>query len=304
MAFAARCTRRVLPLLEKYWPGIPDKFRQPVLRAIELAEQSASAEAPATGLHEAVVHSVITAGAALMAQSELTSKGGPKPKNTFEGTIASFVAKAAEHAAKAAEEAPEESAWLAFNAWRFARDAASMAEDGAVVFALDQVLTQIALPEGESDVEGSESEETPLVRRGRRLFLLAAAPLVVLELLTVAHGLSAGSDEINWWKAVVLPSFSFLILAFIWKGQNWPRWVLALRCLFSGGVALFVLGQLFLLLARAPTRRWGLVFGERAKPIWLLVLPGLLDLAVGLVLLAPSVRAFVRHRREMEDSTF
>ena len=38
VAFAARCARRVTHLIDEYWPGIPEKYRHPIMNAIELAD--------------------------------------------------------------------------------------------------------------------------------------------------------------------------------------------------------------------------------------------------------------------------
>jgi hypothetical protein len=131
VAFAARCARAVLPLLSRHWPAAPAKHSRAVRLAIELAEQSAEEGRPVEGLKEAVINATIVAGAALSAGSEFNPKE-PPPENALEGTIASFVAKAAEFTARAAKADPRESLSNASEALTWAKSAMDSADEEGV----------------------------------------------------------------------------------------------------------------------------------------------------------------------------
>jgi hypothetical protein len=122
VAFAARCGRHVFPLFRRYWPRARPKRLRQVLRALKLAEQSAAQGKPAPGLKEAKTNAVVAAGAALFALYGFATKE-PLPADGNAGTIASFVAKVAEHAAAAALAGRHESADLAQGAFTFALEA-------------------------------------------------------------------------------------------------------------------------------------------------------------------------------------
>lgn len=137
VAFAAHCARQVLPLLTQHWPGVPAKYSEGVRRAMELAEQSAEEGRAVEGLQEAVQQPLIAAGAALRAGS-VSAEGEPRPENAYSGTIASFVARAAAKAAEAAQADADAALRAAMEAWIYATDAATWAEDESVVATLQE----------------------------------------------------------------------------------------------------------------------------------------------------------------------
>jgi hypothetical protein len=300
VAFAARCARRVLPLLARYWPDIPYRYAQAPLRAIEVAERSAAAETSEPDLRGAILQAVITAGAALANQPGYPEGDeDPKPRNAFEGTIASKVAKAAEHAALAAETAADESAGPALQAWWWAQQAASMAEDEEMIATLDRVLAQVQ-PVPDELAAVFDAEESPLVRRGRRLFLAFAVPLVLIEFLSIAVALTGDWDKIRWWRSVGFPCGTLVMFWFLWKGDPLIRWVAPLCLLVSGGTNLFLSGYVTVRLAQVTPPAFAGIFARIFGAILgALTLLGLLNVAAALVFLfAPSVRAFFRHQQE------
>lgn len=131
VAFAAHCARQVFPLLAKHWPGVPSKRSNALQLAIDLAEQSAAEGGAVEGLKDAVLSAVMAAGAALASRPEFT-QGEPRPKDAYSGTIASFVAKAAEKAAESARAEADDSVLAAMEAWDFATNAAAFAEEQGV----------------------------------------------------------------------------------------------------------------------------------------------------------------------------
>jgi hypothetical protein len=137
VAFAARCARRVFPILAQHWPGVPRNRSTAVRVAIDLAEQSAAEGRAVEGLKDAVMHAVTAAGAALLSRPEFAA-GESRPEDAYSGTIASFVAKAAENAAESARADADHSLLAAKQAWEFARNAAASAEDEGVAGELNE----------------------------------------------------------------------------------------------------------------------------------------------------------------------
>jgi hypothetical protein len=130
VAFAARCARQVFPLLAQHWPKVPSKYSNAVRLAIDLTEQSAAEGRAVEGLKDAVPHAVVAAGAALL--SPKFAQGESVPENAYSGTIASFVAKAAEKAGESARADADESFLAAMQAWSFATNAAASAEEEGI----------------------------------------------------------------------------------------------------------------------------------------------------------------------------
>jgi hypothetical protein len=125
VAFAARCARRVLPLFAEAWPEANPERQAALELAITLAERSASDQRPTEGLREAVIAAIMVAGRAYMQHHcpEPVKDDDPGPTDRRSALIASFVAKAAEHAAEAANAPPDASAQHVLEAFHFALDA-------------------------------------------------------------------------------------------------------------------------------------------------------------------------------------
>jgi hypothetical protein len=142
VAFAARCARQVFPLLTQHWLTIPTERSNAVRQAIDLAEQSASEGRPVDGLKDAVLKALMAAGAALASSPEF-ARGEPRPENANSGTIASFVAKAAEKAAESAQADPDHSLWAALEAQSIATSAANSAGEAGIADALEQDFAKL-----------------------------------------------------------------------------------------------------------------------------------------------------------------
>lgn len=142
VAFVAHSARQVYPLLTKFWPGISAKRSRAVRAAIDLAEQSAAEGQPVEGIEEAIIETMAAAGAALMCGSKL---GGDKvpPENAELGTLASFVAKVAEKAAEAATTEGESSLFAAEQAWSFANNVATSANQEHIVEKLKEKMAKL-----------------------------------------------------------------------------------------------------------------------------------------------------------------
>jgi hypothetical protein len=143
VALAAPCARQVFPLLAQHWPGIPSKRSNAVRRAIDLAEQAAAEGRAVEGLKDAGLHAVMTAGAALASRDEF-AQGESRPENAYSGTIASFVAKAAEKAAESARTDADDSLLAAMEAWDFATNAAASAEEGSMAEKLTEDFLKLS----------------------------------------------------------------------------------------------------------------------------------------------------------------
>jgi hypothetical protein len=129
VAFAARCARRVLQLFSENWPNAKPERGQTILTAIRLAEESAEEGRAFNGLKEAEIHTLTTAGAALMGLYGGPDADEPLPEDGDTAIVASLVARVAQGAARAARSYSGESAAAALEAFGFARDAASGAEE-------------------------------------------------------------------------------------------------------------------------------------------------------------------------------
>jgi hypothetical protein len=127
VAFAVRCVYCVAPLFHSAWPQAMARREQALREALRLAEESALEGRAQEGLENAVLEAVMTAGAALCGTIVKVRIEEPVPKKRKAALIASFVAKAAEHAAEAARVSPLDSAAKAARAVFFAAQAASEA---------------------------------------------------------------------------------------------------------------------------------------------------------------------------------
>ena len=129
VAFAARCARKVLPLLHEHWPAIPKHRSTAVETAIELAELSAAQARPTKGLKNAVAKATVVAGGALASSYGFDLEDHePSPPDALSGTIASFATRAAERAAEAARSDPRGSISIATESWIFAMESATSAD--------------------------------------------------------------------------------------------------------------------------------------------------------------------------------
>jgi hypothetical protein len=140
VAFAARCARQVFPLFARYWPGVSSKRADGVRRAIVLAERSAAEGRAVEGLDKAVLHALMAAGAASRTEC---AQEEPRPEDAWSGTIASFVAKAAEKAAEAARVDGDESLLAAIGARDYATSAADYAEEAEIAEALEKDFNKL-----------------------------------------------------------------------------------------------------------------------------------------------------------------
>jgi hypothetical protein len=127
VAFAARCARLVLPVLNEHWPNMPVKRRQEVERAIELVEISAATATPHPDLNHAEMNAIGVAGSAFSGQ--YLAAESDAPADLHAGGFAGGVARAASEAARTARLTGEESVEAAFSAWSFATHAAEHASD-------------------------------------------------------------------------------------------------------------------------------------------------------------------------------
>jgi hypothetical protein len=142
VAFAARCARQVFPLFARYWPGVSSKRADGVRRAIVLAERSAAEGRAVEGLDNAVLHALMAGGAALAPRTE-SAQDELRPEDAWSGTIASFVAKAAEKAAEAARVDGDESLLAAMGARDYATSAADYVEEAGIAEALEKDFNKL-----------------------------------------------------------------------------------------------------------------------------------------------------------------
>jgi hypothetical protein len=142
VAFAARCARRAFPLLAQHRSNLPAARSEAVLGAIDLAELSASEGRAVDGLDDAMTWAVVVAGAALATRAD-SAQGESRPENAHSGTIASFVAHAAEKAALAALAEDDGSRSAAMEAWSFSRKAAASADEAGLADDLEEDFARL-----------------------------------------------------------------------------------------------------------------------------------------------------------------
>jgi hypothetical protein len=177
VAFAARCARRALPLLGRYWDGVPPHRVASLAAALDLVERSAAEGRPLDGLEEASADATKAAGAALMGIHRFRNVERA-PTDEHAAWTASSAAKPVEWAAKAALAAPDGSAHAALEAFVWAQDTAHAAEEIGIIEGLHDDL------EGLSRVahRGGWTAQTPV-------------PPTVFDLLS---GLCEAPRP--WWK--------------------------------------------------------------------------------------------------------
>jgi hypothetical protein len=130
--------------------------------------------------------------------------------------------------------------------------------------------------------------------------------LIAERVLGVGLVLSHGLAEVQWWKSVARPLLFAWAVAYLWRGDNWLRWLVGVACTLVGGLELFASGYLLIRLAGVtPPEATGFFMQAAGYPLGAVALIGLWELLAGLAFLAlPSVRAFFRYQREQRSKVY
>jgi hypothetical protein len=141
---------------------------------------------------------------------------------------------------------------------------------------------------------------TPQERRGKRLFLVLAAVIVLDEVAGAGLTVSGGVAELNWFRSVAQPLGFAIAVACLWYGDNWLRWLVGAACVLSGASLIFLCTWMLIQFAGVtPPKATGLLMQLAGYPPAIVGLIGLFYLAAGLLFLfSPAMRAFFRYQRE------
>lgn len=141
---------------------------------------------------------------------------------------------------------------------------------------------------------------TPQAQRGRRLFLILASLIVLLKSIAIMMALSHGLENLNWRDKILTPAGFAMCVMFMWGGENWMRWTMALVCIYLGcfGVYLCIRGPITLDLSTSQATEWR--YFQFAWPYYLRYgLVAAFYLTVGLLFsFSPSLNAFFKYQRE------
>jgi len=138
-------------------------------------------------------------------------------------------------------------------------------------------------------------------RRGRRLFFMIAAVLLLDSLSPLLLQFWLVFANVAWFRQVILPLIRAAAIVWLWQGERFLVWPVAGAAVVSGLGDLIIalhIGALFLtpLLQVGGPAAAGLLknfFGvELFYVVW-----GLLKITAGLLLLSPSLKAFFIARK-------
>ncbi len=141
---------------------------------------------------------------------------------------------------------------------------------------------------------------TSQVQLGRRIFLVLATAIVLIQLVTIGINLSDGFANLNWTRGVLFPISIAGSVAFMWEGEKWLVGFAAVCCIFIGATKIFFCAYLLISLALITPPNASEIFLLVAVPSLLFTgFPGTLHLIAGLMfLLSQSVSAFFAYQRE------
>jgi hypothetical protein len=164
VAFAARCGRRVQPLIRIFWPDAPPEIVQAFAQAVTLTEQSAAQAGPADGLEAAVRQVASYAAAAVGVAPFRPFPAGPglvHHNEVVRFSAAQTAAEAAKSALAAGEGRSEDCTHAAFEACHWALHALHNLRvgGGETVFRFDLDSLKRAFANGQITENGAVAPE-------------------------------------------------------------------------------------------------------------------------------------------------
>ncbi|MFM8723645.1 MAG: hypothetical protein ACKON9_00815, partial [Planctomycetaceae bacterium] len=165
-----------------------------------------------------------------------------------------------------------------------------LAESSAAICCHGEVVS------GRLSLSGSRRMSDP-ERRGRRLFFVIAAVLLLDSLSPLLLQFWLGFANVAWFRQVILPLIRAAAIVWLWQGERFLVWPVAGAAVVSGlgdlsGGALVLIP---LLQVGGPAAAGALpqIFGVGLfYVVW-----GLLKITAGLLLLSPSLNAFFNARK-------
>ena len=145
---------------------------------------------------------------------------------------------------------------------------------------------------------------SPLVRRGRVIFLVLASLIIIDHFSRMVLALIRDTKGLNLWSSILFPTAVILGVVSLWQGARWLRRLMALWLLVHGGKHLFIIGLLMYQMATVTPpdqadfflRMSGILFGFP-------ILYGGFCVSAGLALLGSrSLKAFFDHQWETAEN--
>src|SRR5688500_3181005 len=139
---------------------------------------------------------------------------------------------------------------------------------------------------------------TALERRGKRILLFITVPLVFMHLPSIGYSFSEGLANVRWFKSVVTPLGMICAVIGVWQGDEWLRRLLGAGLLLLGGSQIY-LAVRHILAVRQKMEAGDQILRILETAFWGIAFFGVCYACMGLVLLlSPSLRAFLSHQRE------
>ena len=138
--------------------------------------------------------------------------------------------------------------------------------------------------------------------RGKRIFWFFASFIAITKIISIGSAFSQGLEHVKWLKSVIQPLFPLIMLWFIWKGENWAKWIFGIVQLISGIAMIYICTRVIFIFAnRTPADDAQFFFRIVGIPVGIILAFGIFDFITGLIFLAsPSLRAYMAGRRESQ----
>jgi hypothetical protein len=139
---------------------------------------------------------------------------------------------------------------------------------------------------------------TPLVRRGKWIYVILATVIVLDQLGSIVAAMVGDRTAFGWVRSVIQPLIFAIPVAVLWFGDAWLRWIVSASCFLTGVLFLFVSIRLLITFGEPPPQSLGIFIQRGSYPLGLIVAFGVFYLAAGMLFVfSPSVRAFFEHQR-------
>ncbi|MEW4561651.1 hypothetical protein AB1K70_03950 [Bremerella sp. JC770] len=141
-------------------------------------------------------------------------------------------------------------------------------------------------------------------KRGRLLFLILAALIVVDRLAVIVLGLTSETENLNLWRSFLMPSWVIICVVSLWYGGTWPRLLLAFWSLWHGGMNLLLVCFTMVRMASiTPPEQTGFFLSMSAKLFGFPLLHASFYVFTGLALVfSSSLKTFFQYQQYTADS--
>jgi hypothetical protein len=138
---------------------------------------------------------------------------------------------------------------------------------------------------------------TPTLRRGRAILFTILIGLAILQAGTVVVAFLDSSGRMTWWRDVLIPLVFLGALYSIWMGDDGARKFLGVGLIVVGAFWTYFVGKAIVGMALVTPPEHADFMTEVFSFMGYMFIVGLLHIVGGLLLFAPSVRAFMEYRR-------